>query len=148
MAKEVTYKPKTSLALKSLYNIGKANNTISDSTHAYIKTTGLNPTQYAIIDVLGHDGSMKISEIYNKMLIKSGNKTMILDSLEKKGFIRRVFSKNDRREIIIELTSAGQKFFNQYYKAYGEFVEKTLSVLSQAEQKELLVLLGKINTSD
>ena len=148
MAKEITYKPKTSLALKSLYNIGKANNTISDATHAYIKTTGLNPTQYAIIDVLGHDGSMKISEIYNKMLIKSGNKTMILDSLENKGFIRRVFSKNDRREIIIELTTAGQKFFTQNYKAYGEFVEKTLSVLSQTEQKELLVLLDKINTSE
>lgn len=148
MAKDVTYKPKTSLALKSLYNIGKANNTISDSTHTYIKTTGLNPTQYAIIDVLGHEGSMKISEIYKKMLIKSGNKTMILDSLENKGFIRRVFSKNDRREIIIELTSAGQKFFTQNYKAYGEFVEKTLSVLSQAEQKELLVLLGKINGAE
>ncbi len=148
MAKDITYKPKTSLALKSLYNIGKANNTISVSTHAYIKTTGLNPTQYAIINVLGHDGSMKISEIYYKMLIKSGNKTMILDSLENKGLIRRVFSKNDRREIIIELTTAGQKFFTQNYKAYGEFVEKTLSVLSQAEQKELLVLLAKINTSD
>lgn len=148
MAKEVTYKPKTSLALKSLYNIGKANNIISDSTHTYIKTTGLNPTQYAIVNVLGHDGPMKISEIYNKMLIKSGNKTMILDSLEKKGFIRRIFSKNDRREIIIELTSAGQKFFTQNYKAYGEFVEKTLSVLSQVEQKELLVLLGKINTAE
>ena len=147
MAKEVTYRPKTSLALKSLYNIGKADNTISDSIHSYIKTTGLNPTQYAIIDVLGHEGPMKISEIYNKMLIKSGNKTMILDSLENKEFIKRVFSKNDRREIIIELTSAGQKFFTQNYKAYGEFVEKTLSVLSQAEQKELLVLLGKINNA-
>lgn len=148
MAKDVTYKPKTSLALKSLYNIGKANNTISDSTNTYIKTTGLNPTQYAIIDVLGHEGPMKISEIYKKMLIKSGNKTMILDSLEGKNFIRRVFSKNDRREIIIELTTAGQKFFTQNYKAYAEFVEKTLSVLSQSEQKDLLALLAKINNGE
>lgn len=148
MAKDITYKPKTSLALKSLYNIGKANNTISDSTHTYIKTTGLNPTQYAIIDVLGHEGPMKISEIYKKMLIKSGNKTMILDSLEGKSFIRRVFSKNDRREIIIELTTAGQKFFTQNYKAYAEFVEKRLSVLSQSEQKDLLALLAKINNDE
>ncbi len=146
MAKDVTYKPKTNLALKTLYSIGLANNTISNSTHTYIKTTGLNPTQYAIVDILGHNGPMKISEIYNMMLIKSGNKTMILDSIEKKGYIRRVFSKSDRREIIIELTSAGQKFFTQNYKAYGEFVEKTLSVLTQSEQKELLALLGKINT--
>ncbi len=38
---------------------------------------------------------------------------MILDSLEVKNFIKRIFSKNDRREIIIELTQEGQKFFKE-----------------------------------
>ena len=145
MAKEVSYKPKTNLALKTLNRIGKTQNILSDKASAYIKTTGLNPTQYAIIDILGHKGAMKISEIYNHMLIKSGNKTMILDSIEKKGLIKRVYSKNDRREIIIELTAAGQKFFDQNYKPYSEFVEKTFSVLTQNEQKELIVLLDKLS---
>jgi MarR family 2-MHQ and catechol resistance regulon transcriptional repressor len=104
MGKEIMYKPKTQLALKTLFSIGNANNIIQEKMHAYTKATGLTPTQYAIIDVLGHEGPLKISEIYGKMLIKSGNRTMILDSIENKNLIRRVFSKNDRREIIIELT--------------------------------------------
>jgi MarR family 2-MHQ and catechol resistance regulon transcriptional repressor len=144
MAKEITYKPKTSLALKTLFNLGMANNEVTERTNEYIKTTGLNPTQFAIINILGHKGSLKISEIYSQMLIKSGNKTMILDSLEKKNLVKRVYSKNDRREIIIELTNNGQKFFEQNNKAYANFVEKTFSVLTQTEQKELLSLLGKI----
>lgn len=144
MEKEVTYKPKTRLALDTLFGIGDASNIIQERTHAYVKTTGLTPTQFAIINVLGHEGPLKISEIYSKMLIKSGNRTMILDSIEQKNLIKRVFSKSDRREIIIELTPTGQKFFNDNFLAYGDFVEKTLSVLSQAEQKELGVILNKL----
>lgn len=144
MEKDVTYKPKTRLALDTLFGIGDASNIIQEKTHAYVKTTGLTPTQFSIINVLGHEGPLKISEIYSKMLIKSGNRTMILDSIEQKNLIKRVFSKNDRREIIIELTTAGQKFFSDNFGAYGDFVEKTLSVLSQAEQKELGIILNKL----
>jgi MarR family transcriptional regulator, 2-MHQ and catechol-resistance regulon repressor len=144
MEKEVTYKPRTRLALDTLFGIGDASNIIQEKIHAYVKTTGLTPTQFSIINVLGHEGPLKISEIYSKMLIKSGNRTMILDSIEQKNLIKRVFSKNDRREIIIELTTAGQKFFNDNFGAYGDFVEKTLSVLSQAEQKELGAILNKL----
>ncbi len=144
MGKEVTYKPKTQLALNVLFSIGNASNIIQEKTHSYMKSTGLTAAQFAIIDILGHNGSMKISEIYNKMLIKSGNRTMILDSIEDKGFIKRVFSKSDRREIIIELTTSGQKFFNENYETYGSFVEKTLTSLLQSEQKELVAMLKKI----
>jgi len=144
MGKDITYKPKTQLALNVLFSIGNASNLIQEKTNSYIKSTGLTASQFAIIDILGHNGSMKISEIYSKMLIKSGNRTMILDSLEDKSFIKRVFSKNDRREIIIELTVSGKKFFNENYEAYSSFVEKTLSPLLQGEQKELVAMLKKL----
>jgi MarR family 2-MHQ and catechol resistance regulon transcriptional repressor len=144
MEKEVTYKPKTQLALDTQYSVGHTSNLIQEKIHAHIKTTGLTATQYSIIDILGHCGPLKISEIYNKMLIKSGNKTMILDSLEVKNLIKRIFSKNDRREIIIELTSEGQKFFKDNNGSHANFVEETLSVLTQVEQRELNVLLNKI----
>jgi MarR family 2-MHQ and catechol resistance regulon transcriptional repressor len=144
MAKEVTYKPKTNQALKTFFTIGNTSNILIEKANEYIKKTGLSPTQFSIIDVLGHNGSLKISEIYSKILIKSGNKTMILDSLENKGMIKRVYSKNDRREIIIELTSAGQKFFDKNHKGYSEFIEDSVSNLSQSEQKEVVALLTKI----
>ena len=144
MGKDVTYKPKTQLALKTLFSIGNASNIIQEKVHTHMKTTELTPTQYSIIDVLGHEGALKISEIFGKVLIKSGNRTMIIDSLEKSNLIKRVFSKNDRREIIIELTSTGQKFFNDNYLKHSSFVEKTLTVLTQAEQKELVAILMKL----
>ncbi len=144
MKKSVSYKPKTQLALNTLYSLEKASGLVREQTRKYIKSTGLTPIQYSIIDILGHNEPLKISEIYNKMLIKNGNKTMILDSLEKMNLIKRVFSKHDRREIIIELTSSGEKFFNKHYAVYGEFVEETFSILSQAEQKNLIAILQKI----
>lgn len=145
MGKEIVYKPKTQLALNAMYSVGNASNFLQDKTHAYVKTTGLTPAQFAIISILGHSGPLKISEIYKQMLLKSGNRTMILDSIEEKNLIKRVFSKNDRREIIIELTTAGQKFFDESYEDYGHFVEKTLGTLSQTEQKDLLTILSKLS---
>jgi len=140
MAKDVLNKTKTQLAINTMNSIGRANNFLQEKINSYVKTTSLTPSQFAIIIILGNSGPLKISEIYKQMLIKSGNKTMILDSLEKINFVNRVFSKNDRREIIIELTSTGQKFFNDNIANYYNFVEKTVSSLSQNEQKDIVNL--------
>ena len=145
MEKETTLKPRTQLALRTQFSIGNANNIILEKINTHIKTTGLTATQFAIIDILGNYGPLKISEIYKRMLIKSGNRTMIIDSIEDKNLIKRIFSKNDRREIIIELTAEGQKFFNENLFAYTNFVENMMSALNQNEQRELNSLLNKLS---
>jgi len=144
MVKNISYKPKTQLAINLINSIGNANNFIQEKLHSYVKTTGLTPSQFAIIIILGNNGALKISDIYKQMLIKSGNRTMILDSLEKRNFINRIFSKNDRREIIIELTAAGQKFFEENKEKYSNFVEKIISSISQNEQKDIVAIAKKI----
>jgi len=144
MVKDISYKLKTQLAINVINSIGNANNFIQEKLHSYVKTTGLTPSQFAIIIILGNNGALKISDIYKQMLIKSGNRTMILDSLEKRNFINRIFSKNDRREIIIELTAAGQKFFEENKEKYSNFVEKIISSISQNEQKDIVAIAKKI----
>jgi len=144
MVKNISYKPKTQLAINLINSIGNANNFLQEKLHSYVKTTGLTPSQFAIIIILGNNGALKISDIYKQMLIKSGNRTMILDSLEKRNFINRIFSKNDRREIIIELTAAGQKFFEENKEKYSNFVEKIISSISQNEQKDIVAIAKKI----
>ncbi|PIQ09308.1 MAG: hypothetical protein COW71_07205 [Ignavibacteriales bacterium CG18_big_fil_WC_8_21_14_2_50_31_20] len=144
MVKNISYKPKTQLAINLINSIGNANNFLQEKLHSYVKTTGLTPSQFAIIIILGNNGALKISDIYKQMLIKSGNRTMILDSLEKRNFINRIFSKNDRREIIIELTAAGQKFFEENHEKYSNFVEKIISNISQNEQKDIATIAKKI----
>mgnify|MGYP001392302828 CR=1 FL=1 len=147
MEKKTSYRPKTQLALDAQYSIGNANNILHEKIFNYVKTTGLTATQFSIINILGHKGSLKISEIFDGILIKSGNRTMIIDSLEERKLLKRIFSKNDRREIIIELTSEGEKFFKDNQETYSEFVEKTMSVLTQTEQKELNTLLNKLSSN-
>ena len=144
MVKNISYKQKTQLDINIINSIGNANNFLQEKLHSYVKTTGLTPSQFAIIIILGNNGALKISDIYKQMLIKSGNRTMILDSLEKRNFINRIFSKNDRREIIIELTAAGQKFFEENHEKYSNFVEKIISNISQNEQKDIATIAKKI----
>ena len=147
MKTKKTVKPKVQIALKTQYSIGFTNNIVFEKIHAYVKPTGLTTVQFLIMDILGNYGPLKISEIYKKMLIKNGNKTMIIDSLENKNLIKRIFGKNDRREIIIELTDEGQKFYSDNVNPYNEFIQKMMSGLNQNEQRELNLLLDKLSSS-
>jgi len=144
MQNDNLYKPKMLLALNVMNSIGLANNLLQEKMQSFVKSLGLTPSQFSIIIILGNYGPLKISEIYKHMLLKSGNRTMIIDSLEKINLINRIFSKNDRREIIIELTSEGKKFFAENNENYGHFVEKIVSPLSQIEQKDIVTLSKKI----
>jgi|GEM_PF-1868104 len=144
MSNDNIYKPKMLLALNVMNSIGLANNLLQEKMQSFVKSLGLTPSQFSIIIILGNYGPLKISEIYKHMLIKSGNRTMIIDSLEKINLITRIFSKNDRREIIIELTSEGKKFFAEHNENYGHFVEKIVSSLSQIEQKDIVTLSKKM----
>ena len=69
---------------------------------------------------------------------------MVLDNLEKQELVERVFSKDDRRAIVVQLTEKGQHLFNEVFSDHARFVTEQMSVLSEHEQMELGSLLKKL----
>ena len=94
--------------------------------------------------MLGHLGELKVGEICEKMLVSGGNMTLVLDNLEKLGYIERSHSKEDRRAININLTSKGQQIFDDVFKIHAENISKNMNVLDTEEQKQLGNLLKKL----
>ena len=78
------------------------------------------------------------------MLVSGGNMTLVLDNIEKLGYIERMHSKEDRRAILIQLTTQGKNLFDEVFKNHAEHVTKLMSVLSVEEQKTLGELLKKL----
>ena len=81
------------------------------------------------------------------MLVTGGNMTLVLDNIEKLGYIERVPSKDDRRAIHIQLTPAGRKLFDDIFLKHAENITRSMSNLSAAEQETLSSLLKKLGTS-
>ena len=73
--------------------------------------------------------------------------TLILDNIEKLGYIERIHSREDRRAINIQLTKQGQEIFDKIFTSHAEHITKLMSVLTPEEQKTLGDLLKKLGTA-
>ncbi len=76
----------------------------------------INPAQGRILFVLWQEGPMSIYELAKRVSLGKSTLTNALDRLEASGEVKRVRSSDDRRKIVIELTSqnkATQKLYEE-----------------------------------
>lgn len=80
-----------------------------------IRKHGLNRTEFGVLELLYHKGAQPIQQIGSKVLMSSGNITYVVDKLEKKEFVARRTSTEDRRLVLrklqIRVSSLLKKFF-------------------------------------
>jgi len=76
--------------------------------------TELNPAQGRIMFVLWRMDKISIHELSKRTLLSKSTLTSMLDRLEQAGFIKRVSSKKDRREILIQLTEKNKLLQEKY----------------------------------
>lgn len=146
MEKSYRYGKKIDTALNLWIKLARAYSTFSKKTGENIKSSGLTQPQFGVIECLGHLGSMTIGTLCDKLLVSGGNMTLVVDNLEKEGYVERVYNKEDRRTIIVRLTLKGRKLFESIFPGHAEFVTKISSVLSEKEQEQLAQLLKKLGT--
>ena len=65
--------------------------------------TDLNPAQGRIMFVLWREDNISIHELSKRTLLSKSTLTSMLDRLEDSGFLKRIPSIEDRREILIEV---------------------------------------------
>ena len=138
------YGKKIDLALSTWVKLARAFSSFNKKSVDSIRSFGLTQPQFAVIEVLGHIGQLKVGELCDKMLVSGGNMTLVLDNLEKLGYIERTHSKEDRRAINVDLTPEGQKVFEDVFSVHAENISKYMNVLSADEQKQLGDLLKKL----
>ncbi|MGT2933576.1 MarR family winged helix-turn-helix transcriptional regulator [Streptococcus catagoni] len=130
-------------AVKSMVVMRKAFRTIDTKVSESFRTYELTNTQFAVLDVLKAKGTMKIGELINSMLATSGNMTVVIKNMEKKGWIKRHTCPNDKRAFLVTLTDQGQAIIDKALPDHIARVEEAFSVLTEEEQEELIRLLKK-----
>lgn len=138
------YGKKADLALSTWVKLARAFASFNKKSTESIREFGLTQPQFSVIEVLGHLGPLKVGKICNKMLASGGNMTLVLDNVEKLGFVERTHSKEDRRAILVQLTTKGKQLFDEVFVGHAEQITKFMSVLSADEQRVLGDLLKKL----
>lgn len=123
---------------------GSANKAIERLDRISIAQTGLNTTDFMILEALLHKGATPISRIAEKVLLTSGSMTTAANRLEKRGLVQRVRDPNDGRSWYLHLTRAGREVINSAYNSHSKVLERLIADFDQHELSQLAVLLKKL----
>lgn len=97
-----------------------------------------------IIEAVGLDTPRKMSEIAKFMSVTTGTLTKAADSLEKKGYVRRQRSKQDKRVVYIQLTERGVLAYRHHEKFHQDMIAFILDHVSEEESRVLQRALERL----
>ena len=104
----------------------------------------MNPTEFAVLELLYHKGQQPLQQIGGKILLASGSITYVVDKLEKKGFLERVACPNDRRVTYAAITKQGKEMIESMFPSHEKRIHDILSVLSSEEKEAAISMLKKL----
>ncbi len=132
--------PEQVLALNAFIKLTRA----ADSLEARLAQRGtlcdITPSQFGVLESLYHLGPMCQGEVSAKILRSTGNMTLVLDNLEKRGLVRRERDVDDRRKVNIVLTEAGREVIGRILPRHIAAIVEEMSVLTLEEQ----AMLGRV----
>lgn len=134
------------LSAKSMVVMRKAFRMIDAKVSESFREFDLTPAQFGVLDVLYAKGRMKVGDLINSTLATSGNMTVVIKNMEKKGWVTRQVCPNDGRAFWIDLTEQGKAVISKALPAHLDKVEDVFAVLSVTEKEQLIALLKKFKT--
>ena len=112
------------------------------------RESGTTRTQSEVLEVLYHEGPMKVSDVMERTLTTSGNITVVIRNLEKSGLITKEKSNEDKRVFLLTLTDKGRDQIRGMIPGYIRNFTNMLVRMSDAEKEELIRLLQLIGSED
>lgn len=131
-------------SLKLYIVLSRAFKAINEHVNKVIQANGLNPTEFAVLELLYHKGDQPMQQIGGKILLASGSITYVVDKLEQKGLLKRVACPSDRRVTYAQITDEGKKFIQDIFPEHAAQIDRLMSSLSDSEKTEAIDLLKKL----
>lgn len=110
--------------LRSIRLLAECYRAFEQLSGSHIHTLGLTPPQFDIIATLGNTSGMPFKELGEKTLITKGTLTGIIQRLEEKGLVKRAVKTEDRRSMIVQLSSKGEQLFRQVFAPHVAFCKQ------------------------
>jgi MarR family transcriptional regulator, 2-MHQ and catechol-resistance regulon repressor len=137
----------TNQSLKLFIVLSRAYKAINEQVNKLIQSKGLNPTEFAVLELLYHKGDQPLQQIGGKILLASGSITYVVDKLEEKGLLRRNACPKDRRVTHAQITEDGKKFIDDIFPDHEARIHELMSSLTKDEKETAIELIKKLGLS-
>ena len=98
-----------------------------------------------IIEAIGIHEPKNVSQIARNLEVTVGTLTVNMNSLEKKGYIVRERSAEDKRVVLVTLTEKGRKAFFHHRDFHKAMIRSAIKGLDEEEMNALMNCLMKLN---
>ncbi len=102
--------------------------------------------QYFLLGFLTHEKQLTMTEISQKMGHTTAAATGLVDRLEKLGLAKRTHARDDRRKILVQVTSSGSSLVEKVREDMISNLLKMMSHLDAEEQRNWVTIYEKIFT--
>jgi MarR family 2-MHQ and catechol resistance regulon transcriptional repressor len=134
------------LAMNAWVKLARAANAVGARLARRLAAADLTESQFGVLDALYHLGPMYQCDLAPKILRTTGNVTLVVDNLERRGLVRRERRGDDRRYVQVALTPAGEALIRQTFPRHADAVATELGVLSGDELRQLTRLCRRLAT--
>jgi DNA-binding MarR family transcriptional regulator len=119
---------------------------LDDGDRRVLSTCNLTTSQYAVLRLLDVNEGRRLTSLSDQLLCARSTITRIVDQLEDLGLVRRIDDPEDRRAQRAVLTLEGTNMLEAARSTHCASVIKRMDSLTEAEQQQLVQLLGKLRS--
>ena len=133
---------------KTVINIIYTYNWLTEQSKKFFEKEDITPQQFNILRILRGAGKpLSTLQIRQRMLDKMSDTSRIVDRLVKKGLVKKVTCKADRRLVDVSISESGSQLLEKLDQ-YSDEMEAIISNLSHEEATTLNGLLDKLRTKE
>ena len=134
--------------LKILIGLHRNVKELDSKTLKIAKEYGLSFSQFMVLEALYSKGKLSISEVRDAILSSVGTISLVVNNLEKMGYIKREAYPNDKRICLLSLTHSGREIISKIVPENEKMINAYMKKLDYEERKTLLELLKKLGGKD
>ncbi len=110
-----------------------------------LRTHGFSVPQLPMLfHIAAHEEGCSIKEIASRLNITSSAATQLVQTLLRRGMLRKTTDPHDRRAVSISMTPAGKREFAAFRKGMLSRMEQSFNAVPDAELQEMISLFKKI----
>ncbi len=130
------------------YHLRRALGVFTNDFTRAVEGTGMRQLLFAILSVVGANPGINQGSAGRSLGIQRANMVSLINQLVDAGLIDRQTASEDRRAFALTLLPAGEAMLADCLVKIEAHEDQTLSNLTQAERRQLVALLGKIEARE
>lgn len=135
------------LATEAVMNTVRTADVLLDRIGRLLRPLGVTQAGALVLGILRDRGPMPPSELGERLIVSRATVTGLLDSLERRGLVRREPHEQDRRRLIVQVSDEGLAVLAELRPLVHDNEKRWLSDIPDAELRKLVQMLHKVQDS-